>query len=192
MRSPVLIFLFVFAALAGAVCWPAHHSPKDSWSDNSSQSNPSQDNSSPQNCLTIAEAHKHVGKTYCVSGTVVRVEEGNNGVTFLDFCADYRSCPFTVIVFPGDHKNIGDVRLLQGRTVTIKGRIEEYGERAEIILRHAQQLGDSAALLPALPKDYDVERAGHYSAGTFRAKKAKKPKHTQQGAPVPLEDPEEP
>jgi len=192
MRFRILIFLFGFVLLANAVCWASHHSPKDPWSTNSSKSSSSQDNSSPQNCLTIAEAQKHVGKTYCVSGTIVRVEEGSNGVTFLDFCADYRSCPFTVILFPGDRKNVGDVRLLQGRTVTIKGRIEEYDERAEIILRHPQQLGDSARMLPALPKDYDVERAGHYSAGTFRAKKAKKPKRTRQGQPISLEDPEEP
>jgi len=192
MRFRILILLFGFVLLAGAVCWASHHASKDSWSTNSSPSSSSKDNSSPQNCLTIAEAQKHVGKTRCVSGTIVRVEQGSNGVTFLDFCTDYRSCPFTVVVFPGDHKTVGDVRLLQGRLVTIKGRIEEYDERAEIILRHPQQLGDSAALLPALPKDYDVERAGHYSAGTFRAKKAKKPKHTQQGAPIPLEDPEEP
>ena len=189
MRLHIPILLAACTLLACAVSW-ASHMPKDSWPSDSRGTSSSGD-SSLQNCLPIAEAQKHVGKTYCVSGTVVRVEEGNNGVTFLDFCADYRSCPFTVIVFPGDRKNVGDIRQLQGRQVTIKGRIDEYDERAEIILRHAQQLGDNVKL-PALPKDYDVERAGHYSAGTFRATKAKKPKHTTQGAPIPLEDPDEP
>jgi DNA/RNA endonuclease YhcR with UshA esterase domain len=146
----------------------------------------------PQNCLSVLEAGRHVGKSRCVSGTVVKVEEGNNGVTFLDFCADYRSCPFTVIVFRGDLKNVGDVRQLQGRVVSIKGTIEEYDDRAEIILRHPQQLGESAALLTAIPKDYDVERQGHYSAGSPRLPKAKKTKHTRQGPPVSIEDPEEP
>jgi len=122
----------------------------------------------------------------------MRVEEGHNGVTFLDFCTDYRSCPFTVVVFRGDLRSVGDVRQLQGRDITIKGRIEEYDDRAEIVLRHPQQLGDSASHLTALPKDYDVERQGHYSAGTFRASKAKKPKRTTQGPPLSLEDPEEP
>ena len=192
MRLPVPILFLGAGLLASPVCWASHHTPRNSWPGNSSQGNSSRDNSSPQSCLTIAEAQKHVGKTYCVSGTVVRVEDGSNGVTFLDFCVDYRSCPFTVIVFPGDLKNVGDVRQLQGRAVTIKGRIEEYDERAEIILRHPQQLGDSAAMLPALPKDYDVERAGHYSAGTFRAKKAKRARHKKQGPPLSLEDPEEP
>ena len=189
MRLHIPTLLAASALLGSALCWASHHTSRDSWSSDSRTS--SSGDSSLQNCLPIAEAQKHVGKTYCVNGTVVRVEEGNNGVTFLDFCADYRSCPFTVIVFPGDRKNVGDIRQLQGRQITIKGRIDEYDERAEIILRHPQQLGDNVRL-PALPKDYDVERAGHYSAGSFRAKRAKKPKHTRQDAPIPLEDPDEP
>jgi DNA/RNA endonuclease YhcR with UshA esterase domain len=149
-------------------------------------------NPSPTECLTVAEAHKHVGKTHCVSGTVVRVEDGRNGVTFLDFCPDYRSCPFTVVVFAGDINRVGDLRQLQGRVITIKGRIEEYDDRAEIILRHPQQLGESAALVTAIPRDYDVERRGHYSAGSPRFPKAKKAKHKRQGPPISIEDPEEP
>lgn len=193
MRFPTLILLAGILLAASALAWAGHRSSKNSWTSNSSEHNSSADDSSLQNCLTIAEAGKHVGKTNCVSGTVLHVEEGNNGVTFLDFCVDYRSCPFTVVVFRGDLKKVGDVRQLQGRVVAIKGRIEEYDERAEIILSRPQQLGGKgAAMLTALPKDYDVERQGHYSAGSPRLPKAKRAKHTRQGAPVPLEDPEEP
>ncbi len=149
-------------------------------------------NPTTQDCLTISDAHKHVGKTHCVTGTVIRVEEGGNGVTFLDFCADYRSCPFTVVVFPGDLGRVGDVRQLQGRLISIKGTIEEYDDRAEIVLRNPQQLGDSGALAAAVPRDYDVERQGHYSAGKFSRPKASKKKRTRQGAPVSIEDPESP
>jgi len=146
----------------------------------------------PPDCLAVSEAHKHVGKTRCVTGTVIRVEQGSNGVTFLDFCPDYRSCPFTVIVFPGDLGRVGDVRQLQGRVIAIKGTIEEYDDRAEIILRHPQQLGESAAVVAAIPKDYDVERHGHYSAGKFNRPKTSKRKRGRQGPPVSIEDPEEP
>jgi len=154
--------------------------------------NSSAANDTPENCLAVVDAKKHIGKTNCITGTVVRVEEGTNGVTYLDFCADYRSCPFTVVVFRADLKSLGDVRQLQGRTITINGRIEEYDDRAEIILRHPQQLGSSAGNLTALPKDYDVERQGHYSVGTFRPAKSKKVKRKSQGAPVDIEDAEEP
>lgn len=147
--------------------------------------------SAPPPCLTITEAARHVGKTNCVKGTVVRVEENGHGVMFLDFCPDYRSCAFTVVVFPGDLKQVGDVRQLQGHEVMITGRIEEYDDRAEIILRHADQLGESASLLTALPRDYDVERQGHYSAGTLRAKKPSKARRKSQGRPISIDDGEE-
>jgi len=99
-------------------------------------------NTSKHDCVSFAEANKHVGTTQCVSGTVLHVEDGSNGVTFLNFCKDAKACPFTVIVFPGDLRKVGDVRQLEGRTVEIKGTIEEYDGRAEIILRHPKQMGE--------------------------------------------------
>jgi len=63
-------------------------------------------------CLRLDEAKKHVGEIKCISGTVVRVKQGSGGVHFLDFCDDFRLCPFTVVVFPSDLKSIGDVRQL--------------------------------------------------------------------------------
>jgi len=154
-------------------------------------------------CVPFAEARHHLGKTQCVTGTVTHVKEGNNGVTFLDFCENYETCPFTVVVFQGDLRRVGDVRQLTGRAIEIKGTVEEYDGRAEIILRHPQQLGEGASLLPplskdaalapTLPKDYDVERRGHYNAGKLkRPKKAKATAAKKQGAPVSIEDPSQP
>lgn len=166
--------------------------PNSSSSGSASHGDSSPPAASPQNCLPIAEAGKHIRKQACVTGTVIRVEEGSNGVTFLDFCADYRSCPFTVVVFPGDMRRLGDVHQLQGQVVRIQGRIEEYDDRAEIVLRHAQQLGENGKLLTAIPKEYDVEKRGHFSAGTFRATKTKKAKRKAQGPPMSIMDPEAP
>lgn len=73
-------------------------------------------------CLSVAEARKHVGEIKCATGTVVRVKQGTLGVHFLDFCDDFRLCPFTVVIFPGDLKSVGDVRQLQGRMVEISER----------------------------------------------------------------------
>jgi hypothetical protein len=155
-------------------------------------------------CVPFAEARRHLGRTQCVTGTVVHVKEGSNGVTFLDFCENYETCPFVVVVFQGDLRRVGDVRQLAGRAIEIKGTVEEYDGRAEIILRHPQQLlGDSASLLiplskdaalaPTLPADYDVERRGHYSAGKFKhPKKAKATTKKKQGAPVSIEDSSQP
>jgi len=192
MRFLTLIVLAGFLFAAESLCCAGRHSTSNYVRNDSAHGNDSSADQAPQGCLEIGEARKHLGKTNCVQGTVVRVEEGHNGTLFLDFCTDYRSCPFTVVVFRADLKSIGDVRRLQGRIISIKGRIEEYDDRAEIVLRRPQQLGESASRLTALPPDYDVEREGHYSAGSFRPSKAKKPRRTAQGPPVSIEDPDGP
>jgi DNA/RNA endonuclease YhcR with UshA esterase domain len=145
--------------------------------------------SASADCVPIIEAHQHVGKTQCVSGTVFHVKEGSRGVTYLDFCEDFRTCPFTVVVFPGDLKHVGDLRSLKGRAIEINGTIQDYDGRAEIILRHPRQLGKNATLVPPLPKDYDVERRGHYSPGSSARPKTAKKAHKKQGRPVDIEDP---
>lgn len=131
-------------------------------------------------CVPFAQAPGKIGADACVTGTVVKVEESEKGgAWFLDFCADYRTCPFTVVVFTRDLKDVGDVRQLQGKTIEVWGRIQSYGGRAEIILRNARQLHGEAAKLPPLPKDYDVTRRGHYSA---TAPSGQKPKRSTGGA----------
>lgn len=142
-------------------------------------------------CIAISEAKKHIGSTQCVRGTVIEVKQTTRGTTFLDFCADYRACPFTVVVFRSDLKQVGDVRQLKGRTIEIKGTVRDYDGRAEIILRRPQQLGKDAALLPPVPKDYDVERRGHYSAGKFGYPKSSKKETKKRDKPVDIEDREE-
>ena len=143
-------------------------------------------------CVSFTEARQHVGTTQCVNGTVLHVEDGSNGVTFLNFCKDHQTCPFTVVVFPADLKKVGDVRQLEGRQVEIKGTIQDYDGRAEIVLRHPKQMGEGAFLLvPPVPTDYDVERHGHYSAGKYSHPKAKKTAR-KKGSAVSIEDPEEP
>jgi hypothetical protein len=143
-------------------------------------------------CLPFDQAKKHVGEIKCVTGKVVRVKQGARGVHFLDFCDDFRLCPFTVVIFPGDLKSVGDVRQLAGRMIEIHGQVKEYDGRAEIILEEYRQLGGSGARIPPLPKNYDVEQKGRYSAGTFsHAKPTKKAAKKKQPANLPAAVPED-
>ncbi|MGB8062740.1 MAG: hypothetical protein WCF26_12655 [Candidatus Sulfotelmatobacter sp.] len=130
-------------------------------------------------CISIQEAGQHVGETRCVAGKVVRVKVGVKGVHFLDFCEDQLACPFTVVVFEHDLKDVGDVRRLAGRTIEIRGALKLYDGRPEIILNRISQITGGAAMIPPLPKAYDVENRGHYSAGhLYHAKKPAKTKAT--------------
>jgi hypothetical protein len=122
-------------------------------------------------CLPIREASRHVGETKCVIGKVLRVKVGAKGVHFLDFCEDQMACPFTVVVFPSDLKDVGDVRRLTGRTIEVRGAVKLYDSRAEIILKRISQIAGGSTLIPPLPKEYDVEKTGHYSAGHLRPTK---------------------
>ncbi len=105
-------------------------------------------NSAWSDCLHFMEARNHVGEVKCVTGMVVRVKQGARGVHFLDFCDDFRLCPFTVVIFPHDLKSVGDVRQLQGRLVEIHGQVKEYDGRAEIVLEEYRQLGGAGARIP--------------------------------------------
>lgn len=128
-------------------------------------------------CISISETRSHVGETKCVTGKVVRVKVGHNGVHFLDFCSEQMACPFSVVVFSHDLKDVGDVRRLAGRNIEIHGLLKLYDGRPEMILSHISQIAGGTAMIPALPKNYDVEKQGHYSAGRLRpSKKLKTPK----------------
>ncbi len=132
---------------------------------------------SASDCIPIHEARKHIGETKCVTGKVLKVKVGTKGVHFLDFCEDLMACPFTVVVFPSDLKDVGDVRHLEGRNIEIHGAVKLYDNRAEIILNRISQIEGGAAMIPPLPKNYDVENRGHFSAGRLRpTKKPAKPK----------------
>ena len=128
-------------------------------------------------CIPIHEAGQHVGETKCVTGKVLRIKLGAKGVHFLDFCEDQMACPFTVVVFASGLKDVGDVRRLEGRTIEIHGAVKLYDGRAEIILNRISQITGGAAMIPPLPKNYDVENRGHYSAG--RLHPTKKPAKTK-------------
>ncbi len=145
----------------------------------------------PAECIPFSEAGKHIGEIRCVTGKVVQVKPGSKGVTYLNFCQDYRVCPFTVVVFGGDLRDVGDVRQLAGKIIEVHGLVKEYDGRAEIILRQARQLSGEAAQIPPLPKNYDVEKKGHYSAGKFSHPKAKHERKKRQPATLPREIPED-
>jgi hypothetical protein len=142
-------------------------------------------------CVPFHEAGKHLGETQCVSGKVLKITHSDQGTTFLNFCEDYRTCRFQVVVFRSDLAHVGDVRNLTGKTIEIHGKLEDYDGHTEIILRRPRQLHGDAAKIPPLPKGYDVEKKGRYSAGRLsHPKSAHVPRQKRQSKPVQMEDPE--
>ena len=146
--------------------------------------------SSASDCIPITEARQHIGEDQCVTGKVLRVKHASRGVTVFDFCKDSMVCPFTVVVFPHDLKRIGNVSQLQDKVIEVHGPVKEYDGRAEIVLQQLRQLGGEGIQIPPLPKKYDVENKGHYSAGTFSLPGAAyKTSKKRQKAKIPIDVP---
>lgn len=116
-------------------------------------------------CIPFQDAPKKIGSNACVKGKVLGLGHSRSGTTFLDFCADYKNCPFVVVIFKSNLKDVGDVTKLEGKEIEISGKIEEYNGKAEIVLKDIKQLRGEAANIPPLPKNYDVSKHGSFSAG---------------------------
>ncbi len=86
------------------------------------------------------EALEHVGEYASVRGKVVRVYTSKTDTTFINFCADYKSCPFSAVIFADDKPRFGDVTKLEGKTLTLTGKIVLYDDHAEIVLSDPDQL----------------------------------------------------
>ena len=119
-------------------------------------------------CLPYDQLQNKKGDAVCVTGTVVKVGQSHAGNWFIDFCKDYRQCPFAVFIFERDANRLGDLRSLQGQQVTIYGRIRDYNGRNEIILRDKRQLqGEKLKYLPeedeprGMTADRDFDSSKH-------------------------------
>jgi len=86
------------------------------------------------------DAAKHIGETITVEGVVSSARELNSKQVFLNFGAPYPSHDFTATVFPADRKNFGDLVSLDGKSVRVIGKVEDYRGKPEIKLTSAEQL----------------------------------------------------
>jgi DNA/RNA endonuclease YhcR with UshA esterase domain len=130
-------------------------------------------------CFDFKEAPKKINEEVCITGKVVKVSRSpRSGTTFLNFCDDYRDCPFSVVVFPKDMANVGDVEKLEGQTIEIFGLVKDYKGQAEIVLNNSVQLKGESAKIPPAPKKFDAESKGNASAGS-----ATKPTHAKDKKP---------
>ncbi len=94
-------------------------------------------------CVDFHEAEKHIGEQTCISGRVLRTFTSKTGNTFLDFCADYRNCSFTSIVFASDRPKFGDLGTLQGRDIELRGEVRLYHNQPEIVVSDPAQIREA-------------------------------------------------
>jgi DNA/RNA endonuclease YhcR with UshA esterase domain len=91
-------------------------------------------------CIDFKEAKKYIGENKCVTGKVDNVYISRKGNIFLNFCPDYRTCPFSSVIFSSDSYKFSDPKQYKGKVVEISGLIRTYQGRAQIILHDPNQI----------------------------------------------------
>ena len=93
-----------------------------------------------EGCVTIEDAINFVGEEKCVAGYLDHIFISKKGTVFFDFCDDYKSCPFTAVVFASATKNFDDLTKYEGETIKITGQIKTYQGKPEIIINDPEQI----------------------------------------------------
>jgi hypothetical protein len=89
------------------------------------------------------EAPAHIGERASVRGRLIDVHPTSRGTAFLDFCVNYKSCPFSGVIFADDVQKFGNLSLYEGKTGALTGIISSYRGRAEIKLSDPSQLAST-------------------------------------------------
>lgn len=103
------------------------------------QTQPSTETTS-STCYDYTEAKSHVGETSCIKGKIVQVFTSSKSNTFLNFCSNYKTCPFSAVIFSSDKNKFSDVQEYSGKNVEISGLIRTYQGNAEIIINSPNQI----------------------------------------------------
>ncbi len=90
--------------------------------------------------ITPEEARNHIGQTAVVRGKVDRVYVSQKGDVFIDMGGKHPNAPFTAVCFaqaiPTDQ-----LQQLNGKVISVKGKIKNYQGKVEIVLESPEQLG---------------------------------------------------
>lgn len=101
---------------------------------------PGPDERSIDGCISYTKAPERIGTRTCVTGIVDHTYTSATDTTFINFCEDYRECPFSSVVFQDDRHRFTNTSDWEGRQVAIEGRIDTYEGRPQIVLDHPSQV----------------------------------------------------
>jgi len=94
---------------------------------------------SPPKRISAAEAEKHYDETVIVTGKVAQVSIRPR-LVYVNLDKKYPESPMYCVVFARATNQFGDLKKLEGQQVEIKGKIEKYQSKAQIILSSSNQL----------------------------------------------------
>jgi len=104
--------------------------------------NQQRDRSSPvaEGCIHYSEAPQHIGTRTCVSGVVDHIFTSRSNTTFINYCSDFRTCPFSAVIFSDDQSLFSNIDRHEGQNITLEGVISTHEGRPQIILDDPSQI----------------------------------------------------
>ena len=89
---------------------------------------------------SYTEAVAHIGETAIIEGAPIDVYTSTGGTIFFDYCKNYKSCPFSAIIFASDAPKFRNISQYQGGIIDVAGAIKSYGGRAEMVISDPGQI----------------------------------------------------
>lgn len=96
--------------------------------------------------FTATEAAKHVGETATVTGKIEDAYQAKGGNIFLNMGGRHPNETFTVFVPASAAAEFKDVKVYDGKTISVTGKIQEHNDKPEISVGSASEIttkGDS-------------------------------------------------
>jgi DNA/RNA endonuclease YhcR with UshA esterase domain len=89
--------------------------------------------------IPATEADKHYEETITVTGKLAQVTIREK-LVYVNLDKKHPDTPLTCVMFARATNRFGDLKQLEGKRVEVRGRIEEYKEKPQIILNSRNQL----------------------------------------------------
>jgi DNA/RNA endonuclease YhcR with UshA esterase domain len=94
-----------------------------------------------QNAVAPQEARNHVGEYVTVTGVVSGVgHSSRSNTTFINFGGRFPNHQFTAVIFRNAAESFDNVDGLDGKTVSVTGKVKMYRGKPEIVLNSPSQL----------------------------------------------------
>ncbi len=93
----------------------------------------------PSGVIRPEDAKNYIGQTVTVKGTVDRVYVSQKGDVFIDMGGKHPNAAFTAVCFKQAIPTV-QLQQLNGKIISVKGKIKEYQGKVEIVLESADQI----------------------------------------------------
>jgi DNA/RNA endonuclease YhcR with UshA esterase domain len=89
--------------------------------------------------ISTAEAQSHYQETCIVTGKVAQVTIREK-LVYLNLDKKFPETPLAGIIFAKNTNQFGDLKKLEGKQVEVKGKIDEFKDKLQIVLTSTNQL----------------------------------------------------